>query len=288
MRFTGSWCSINGVTDTGADARDVELLKNSSDGELFKVTGNLGDMREIRFGGPDAANYQFMQALKELADWGAGNLSILGGLAPQSKTASQDKMLNENSSRMVADLSGTTVKFITDVSNALCWYWWHDPYKVMQASWSPAGMPGLSVSRSLTPQQRMQTPWTDLRVRIDPYSMSHKTPESRLAFLNAVVEKLAPMNPLFAQMGWAFRPDRYLQLIADLGDEPEATSLYQTQQPLQAESSGDGMGHGTTMPPNTTRTYERRSLGGDTSANRLSEIGNQMSAEAASGDGGGY
>ena len=269
----------------GADTSDVEKLERSSDGGLFKVNGDPGLLKELRFGGPDAANYQFMEALWRLADWAAGNLSILGGLAPQSRTATQDKMLNENSTRMVADMSGTTLRFITDIAQALCWYWWHDPFQVMRATWAPSGMPGMAVERALTPRERMQTPWSELRVKIDPYSLIHKTPEGRLQFLNGVVNQLTPMTPLLAQAGQVFDPQFYLQKIAEYGDEPDVLGLYRVQEPLQLEGQKDGMGHGTTLPPETTRHYDRRSTGGDTANNQLSEIGNAMAAEAASGGG---
>lgn len=271
---------------TGADIRDVEMLEASRDGGMFKVNGDPRSLVEVRYGGPDAANYQFMEALWRLADWAAGNLSILGGLAPQSRTATQDKMLNENSTRMVADMSGTALRFITDIARALCWYWWHDPYKVMRTSIAPPAMPEAGVQRALTPRERLQTPWSELRIKIDPYSMVHKSPEARLQFLNGVVNQLAPMTPLLAQSGQVFDPQFYLQKIAEYGDEPDVLGLYRVQEPVQMEGQRDGMGHGTTLPANTTRTYDRRSTGGDTMNNQMAEIGNAMAAEAASGDGG--
>ncbi len=276
----------------GADTRDVELLNSTADGHGFRVNAPE-HLREVRFGGPDAANYQFMIALKELADWSAGNLSILGGLAPQSRTAAQDKMLNENSTRMVADLSGTTIRFVTDIANSLCWYWWHDPYKVMRSTWAPDGLPGLAVNRQLTPRDRLQTPWEYLRVKIDPYSLSHKTPESRLQFLNAVVDKLTPLTPILAEQGVYLDVQRYLQLIGEWGDEPEVPTVYRVQTPIQSEGGeGEGAGglpHDRMMPANTTRTYDRRSTGGDTPQGRMADIGNDMEAAAASdSDSGGY
>src|SRR5207253_10472217 len=47
--------------------------------------------------------------LKQLFSSQAGNLDIMGGLSPQSKTAHQDAMLNQNSSQSIADMQDATV-----------------------------------------------------------------------------------------------------------------------------------------------------------------------------------
>ena len=56
-------------------------------------------MTELRFGGPDAANFKLMDYLITKFDMLAGNLTTILVLQPLAKSAKQEGMMDSNISR---------------------------------------------------------------------------------------------------------------------------------------------------------------------------------------------
>ena len=270
----------------GGATDDAGRLLQVNDGEAFKC--DAPDLKSVSFGGPNAQNFALMTSLKDLFDFMAGNLSIMGGLAPQSKTASQDKMLNENSSAGVADMQDTTVTFMTSVIKALTWYWWHDPFKVMRTEYAPPGLPEYSIPRTVTPEQRQKSSWDDLDIKVDPYSMTHATPQSRAAGLNQIVQTVVvPMMPLLQQQGISFDLNVYLQKIAVYMDMPDLGDIITIQEP-PPPADGGATGQ-PTMPTQTTRNYNRQSTSEATPKGQNTNMVNTLMAGGAQGgDVGGF
>ncbi|HYE77729.1 MAG TPA: hypothetical protein VEI97_07070, partial [bacterium] len=186
------------LVSRGADA-DGKRTVDASDGEAIGVDRPEAT-RAVSYGGPNQMNLAMFLQTKDLFSWLSGNLDILGGLGAQSPTATQDRMLDQNSSRAVSDMQDRVVTYTAGVVKALCWYWFHDPRKVMRTKYSPPGMPEVTTERRVTPEQRMQTRWADLDIGIHPYSMQHSTPQGRAAALNQMVQQvIIPLMPILAQ-----------------------------------------------------------------------------------------
>src|SRR5207244_2506512 len=82
------WKSVLPVPGGAVD--DAGKLKQAKNGEMFQ--SDRADLREVQFGGINEGMFRFAKHLKELFSWLAGNLDIVGGLAPQARTAHQDAM----------------------------------------------------------------------------------------------------------------------------------------------------------------------------------------------------
>src|SRR4051794_15466147 len=103
----------------------------------------------------------------------------MGGLAPQSKTLGQDKMLNENSSHSIMDMQDRTVEYTSGVMEALVWYWWYHPELVTRTQREIPGLPGATIPVRTFPgrfqapngQQVMKRLGSLSSVRVDPYSL---------------------------------------------------------------------------------------------------------------------
>lgn len=261
---------------SNAGTEDYRHMTEASDGDGFQC--ERPDMiKAIAGQGPSQSNVQYGVHLKDTFNSQAGNLSLMGGLAPQSKTATQDKMLNENATGGIADKQAATVAFVARVGKALGWYFWEDPFNTMRAEYSIPGMDGMSVPRELTPQQRSKVKFEDLTIKFDPYSIQQQTPQSRMQMINGVIQQLQPMMPLLAQQNLVLNLNKLLELIARYGDMPDLNELFTMQEPQPDQQAQQG---GTpdkvSMPPNTERTYTRRSLGGDTPEARQAMLTNMM------------
>ncbi len=254
---------------TGGAMEDGGRIQQSNDGDMIR-NDNPTAAKVIEYGGPSAKNYQIFEASRNLFSYMAGNLELMGGLSPQSKTATQDKMLEANASQTVGAMQDTTVNFTGDILKRLCWYWHHDPFKVMKTTYQVPGMEELSVARKVTPQQRIRVKFEDLGIRFNPYSIQSKTPQQLLAFINQVVMNLQPMMPLLQQKGKDFDVDFYLQKIAEYGDCPDINQLFTVSPVPQMQQEG-GTGQpeapqtdAIPMKPQTERRYVRENMPGRT------------------------
>lgn len=281
MDDNDNWKRILVVPSSGDS--DAKKFMNAANGQAI-THDRPDDIKEIESRGVSNSVLQFAMHMKEVFSWLAGNLDIVGGLSPQSRTASQDKMLNENSSRMVGDKQQVVVKFTSKVGESLLWYDWNHPQKVMHAPISVPGLPNVSAVRSVYPARTMnrmgqkpplvregQVP----DIQVDPYSLSHSTPQQRLAFLDSFVAKTAQMLPLWAQQGVVMNAREYVELNAKYGNAPDLEGLFGVQDPIPSRG-GDAPG----MPANTSREYIRRSLGGDSQQAKQNDL-SQMVARGA-------
>jgi hypothetical protein len=214
----------------GGATEDGSRVIEANDGQMIRVD-NPENIVNLKFGGPDQQLFALMTAFKDLFSWSAGNLDSLGGLSPQAKTASQDDLLSKNSSAMVGDMQATVVDYTADVMKALAWYWWHDPIRTMSVTHkSPNGH--AVIQRTSTPQQRQRLSFYDIDLQIDPYSLQHATPESRIAALTQIVQgTLVPMLPLLQQQGIVLDINGYLSKMAKYLNIPDLTEIISIAEP---------------------------------------------------------
>ena len=272
---------------------DAERLKKAGDGDIVPYDG-----REppgvVAWGAPNPANFQFSLALKDQFDEQGGNLRMLGGAGPQSKTASQDEMINANAGMGISDLQENTVKFTSNVFKGLCWYWWNHPQLVMRsenAEYSPASPLvrelhpfGQGRAPSGRPQLSRELPFEDLSPCVDPYSLRHQTPEQKAQKLMGIMkEVIMPLAGLLAQQGKTPDVDELLDILADYTDLPELRAVMMTSEPPAPQQ-----GQGQPEPPGVQQPnggeYIRHSQGGDGPGQRQADMKNMMAA-MASGNG---
>lgn len=249
---------LKSILTTSGQDEDVDRIKAESDGGVVRTQGPT-PAKEATYGGPNQALMAASMMFQEQFSKHAGNLETMGGLSAQAGTLGQERLLAENSNRAIADLQGNTITFVGQVCKALCWYWWHDPFKVMRVK-LPVSQ-GMEITRKLTPQKRMETPWEELKLKLDPYSMQSQTPESKLKFIMETVTKLAlPIMPLLQQSGVGFDVSKLFEIVGELGDCPEIAELFTIQEaaPVEPASQG-GAPAALAKPSETTRNVVRSS-----------------------------
>jgi hypothetical protein len=258
----------------GGALEDGARVMNADDGEVVPVN-NPDRIKQVVWGGQHAQTVMLIATtLKDLFSFMGGNLELLGGRAIQSPTAAQDEMLNASAHAGVADMQDQVTVFVEKCLRSLCWYWWNDPLKTMQVRHQLGA--GLGITRNVTPQMRQLGKWSDLDVRIDPYSLPHQSPQQRLQGLNQLVEQIIlPMLPILQQQGKAFDIDTYLRKVAKYMDQPDLAEIISVTEPPQPQSSGPrAPAAGQEMPSMGGRTrareYVRRTAPGRT------EKGNNM------------
>jgi hypothetical protein len=250
--------------------QDEEAIRNALNCGLIglddpKAVGSLVT-------GGQSANLilQIAEVYKTMFSFMGGGMEILGGLAPQSKTAHQDEMLNQNAAAGIQDMQEKTIRFISECGEAMAWFYHHDP-KSIQSVTQQVGEQFLN--RKIYPwnhpdstKLRRDMAFEDMDVRVDPYSLHHQTPQQKMAAMNQMLmQVITPLMPMLQPQGLMPDMSKYLELAASWSDLPEVKDLMQMTQPPQAEESGaTEMPHDKTLPVATERTTIRRSESGDT------------------------
>lgn len=239
-------------------SQDGKNIVEESDGGTCRVN-NPENVVPYESGGPNANNFQFSEHARNMFSWAAGNLDAMGGLSPQAKTATQDKMLAEGANKGVADMQETSVTFSSEVVRSLCWFWHHDPFTTMKTNYADPRAPEYSITRKVAPAQRQQLRFEDLGVRVDPYSLQHSTPQARAGALNQIVQGIVlPAMPILQQQGIGFDLGAFLKKLGEYFDMPDLPDILTYQDPPQPEAPPTpGGGDMPTMPRQTERKYVR-------------------------------
>ncbi len=263
----------------GANEDGTRLLE-LNDGDIGRID-NPDKIKQIDVSGPNQQLYMIFEAMKQLFSWLSGNLDVMGGLSPQGDTATQENLLNANSSGTITNMQQRVLNFISDVGKSLCWYWHNHPTQVMRSEYHAPGLQGVSITRRVHPagqsvgrrgQKRMARDhqFEDMDVRVDPYSMQHATPQQRLQMLNQIVQQTyAPMAQMFQQQGISLDMNEYLHKVGKYMDDPDLEQILTVQEPPQQKPAQRQQGPAPGKPAETTRNYTRRSMGNQGAQNQI-------------------
>jgi len=244
------------------NVNDGNRIIKANDGDAIK-SDDPSSAQEVRFGGPDNMNLMFTIRAMEDFSRQAGNLDVLGGLSTQADTATQEKMLQANSSAKMRSMQQRTINATRDVLTALQWFYWYDPFQTYKVRRQIPGVEGVEITSLITPQMRL-IPFEELEIDIDPYSMGDDSPASRLAALNQIMTQvLIPMAGLLERQGIQIDISAWLKLVAKYQNMPDLFDIVKLSgQQYDSVSNGEQEGPG--MPSQTTRTYERVNRPGGT------------------------
>lgn len=225
----------------GAADKDGNAVMAASDGDIIKVENPEGIV-QVSTGGANGKLYGMFRDYFELSKQLPGNLDAIAGLSASTKTVGQDKMLNEAATAGVLEMQATMVDFVARVGQGLCWYLYHHPELVMETQFAAPSTPEITIPRKVTPEQRMQSPWTALKIEVNPYSLQYTSPLGRAGVIRQIVSDLLPLTPLLQQRGVMFDANAYVRFQADNYNVPELLDLFTTQEPPPTPGPGGGSG----------------------------------------------
>lgn len=269
MRRTRDLKKVTGFD--GRDAEDATRFNKANDGDAIQVASTAA-IRDIETGGPTSDLVTMFDHMGAQFNEIGGNMKVLAGRSVEARTATQEKLLNDNAQAGVGNIKSAFDTFVTGTVESLMWYYHHHPTKVMESEWAPPMMPEMKKTRPVypadpnfpAPPNAMRRTGAVPHVKIDTYSLAKQTPASRLAFINSVVQQTAPFIPLLQQQGKTINMDELLKLYAELGNEPRIAAIFNLAAPADpqnGQTTGPG-GEDGVQPANTKRTYERISSGG--------------------------
>ena len=222
------------VTRTATE--DGKRVVEANDGDAIPCD-DPSKINEITQGGIDNLLLQMGIHGADLFSKMAGNLDMMGGLGPQSPTASQDKMLFQSASMSIEVKQAQTTSFAARVLKSMAWFWWNDPFSVMRTPYSLPGLPEYAIERKIVPEQRQVVPFDELDIKIDPYSMQHISPGERAqGLIKMVMQIVLPAMPILQQSGGDLNMSVLLNKLAKYLDMPDLPEILGIAEPQQAQA----------------------------------------------------
>jgi len=241
------------------DGKKIQMAKN---GQII-LTDVKGGVEEVSLAGVDQKNWAFLLWLIQQFNMAAGNLEILGGLAPQSGTVGQDQMLSQNAGVRVDDMRGQVVEFSTRNIEKLGWYHYTDPIRDRKISKRfpdlPFEIPGL-----FTPEMR-EADFRDFGFEIAPYSMLPRSPsQDRQELMETMQQVVIPFAPLFQQQGINVDAAGIIELLGEYGNLKELDRVFSMQPVagpgMEGMEQAGGAPQGGGMPAHTVRENVRTNV----------------------------
>jgi hypothetical protein len=239
----------------GEAAKDAERLRDAANGELIRMDDPQG-VKPMHVGAIDQQIFGLVQhAVGEFEKQG-GNLQLLGGLSPQSETATQDKLLSANASRRMAHMQSQVMDWTKGIIQSLAFYLWEDPIQTMPLTRQIPNT-NMNVTYSWGPEHR-EGDFLQYNFDLVPYSMVQHTPQQKLQeVMNLVQTVLVPMGPMLQQQGKTLDLGVLLEMVGRYGDlESELQNLIIDLAPSNAFPQEKPMGQ-PRQSPVTTRTQVR-------------------------------
>lgn len=272
---------------------DGKAITEAMDGQMVPVQ-DPNAVVEMTTGGPHPGLFQWTrEVIGEFMRQG-GNLLTMGGLASQAGTLGQEELLAQQSNGQIASMQDVTLAFVSKCADRMLWYYWYHPSLKMEAMELDPTLPDVQYQQEVfphnAPAQMMNARGVVMptlrrtgdkpQIKIDPYSMRHKTPQQRakdlVAFLTGIY---VPLAPVFQAQGIALDLNALTGMIGKYSDTPDLQSIFTIQEPPQGDVNAPAQGPG--KPPKTEREYTRRSIGGESSQAQDMETDNELSSMAA-------
>ncbi|MEM9082599.1 MAG: hypothetical protein AAGB34_03305 [Planctomycetota bacterium] len=247
----------------GQSEEDAERINTAVDGECIRLDDPSG-YNQMNVAGMDQQTLAAFIQFKNLFSAQAGNLEMLGGLGAQSETVGQDRMLSENANRRVADMNRRVVKFVGEAIETVFWYLWNDPLIDLPLT-KRLPEEGIDIPVRFAADTR-EGDVTDYEVKVQPHSLTYKSPSQRLqGLLDMVSRFVLPMSELLMQQGGSIDVPQLIRSISRLADMPELERVVSFQQPLPEDPPvRSNRGARGPYQAETKRTYERVSRPGAT------------------------
>lgn len=211
-------------------------------------------MKVFEIGGINAEMFAFALGLEDRFDRMAGNLRAMGGLGTQAETLGQEEIIQQNVSGQAADFQFQVVKFAAEIATDLGYMMWNDGFLKIPSSIEVPGT-GVHVDSSWNPDYRLGA-FNEYDFKVEPYSMVYQTPTQKVQKVYRVLQRIAPLWPMFQAAGATIDVEELLSLIGEYEDLPEIQRIVS----FAIEQQQMGTQHEATQAPMTQRENIRRNI----------------------------
>lgn len=252
----------------GGHQDSAKIVSNAPDGAAIALA-DPSKVTQAIFGGVDPRSSALLLQLIQEHSRQAGNPDLMGGLGPQSKTAKQDELLNENLNKRLDDMRRSVVRFVKGVCEDVGWYAFTDP--LLSSSLELRSASGMTSIPITFTANDIRGSFLRYNFSVNPYSMQEPTPSGQLQMMTNVFQQaIAPFAQALAAQGMAINFRGYLETLAKYANMPELNQIL-IYQPMPEQQAPEAAMPQSTKPAVTSRTYERVNRPGATSQGKRAE-----------------
>lgn len=233
------------LKDVGVTRDPGGAQKIINAGDMEVVSGDPDSIKFLRANGADPTTIAAILQLRELWDWGNGNMSMLAGLGPQSSTVGQDQIIQSSASMRISEMQSRVAEWVKDIIEALAWYVWHEPSQEFIASRPDSRFRDIQIPVRIRPGYRPGK--FDLYdFDIQPYSMRDRTPEQQLStVIQFVTQVYMPLMQLSQQQGAVLDVPELFRLFGQLTGMTQLEEIIRFSTPSEKDVQSPE-----TPPPN--------------------------------------
>jgi len=245
--------SVLAYEDRGAD--DAARIVSSNDGDTARVQ-NIDALKQLEFGGIAPFSEGLTQWLIGMFSRQSGNTDLIGGMASDSRTATEAAFVQGNASVRIGDMQAQVHDMASDIGRSIMWYEIFDnPDLQMQLSQHIKGAE-LDVPFKLTPDGLIGE-FLDYEIEVVPYSMKPRDPDEYaktvLQWFTAVV---LPTMEIGLAQGAVPNVPAFVKLLGEEMGIKNTDELYTVGPPQQA-GGGEGGGGPQVNPGQQQATGQR-------------------------------
>jgi hypothetical protein len=237
----------------GAAAADGNRVVNANDGDAIYSEDPKGCV-EMTTGGANPQTFALAMQCKEILDWFMGNISSLGGLAAQSETYGQDKLIAQSASGKPQNLQEITLDCERKVFEDLAFWLYNDPISEYHLVKTIAGT-NESIEFPWGPEDRAMGDLTKYNFRVDSYSRPNRSPSEKANTFMQYLQLFMSGEQGMQQQGMGLDWEYIVKSLSRFSNMPEVRRMIRYIQgeayPERAAVEKPG------MAPNTTRTNVR-------------------------------
>lgn len=177
---------------------DANRIVKSVDGKAVKVD-NIDKIKEVKYGGVNPENYQWVNYIESQFSIQGGNLYTMGGRNSQAETLGQEQMLMANASKMLDDMTNQVYRFVRRNLKKIAYFIWTNPTfqtKVIKS------IGGVIEVEEIFDRMSKDGEFTDYDIDVKPYSMQRFNPVQRQQMVLQLLNGwFLPVLPLAQQQG---------------------------------------------------------------------------------------
>ncbi|MBE3036469.1 MAG: hypothetical protein IMZ70_05235, partial [Candidatus Atribacteria bacterium] len=206
---------------TNAKNMDVLIVKNPNEG-----------VKQVSLGGMNTENLGWMAFVENTFNKAGGTADVMRG-GTEAPTLGQEKMMFQNASRIVNNMSTRYHTFMTSILRKLAWRVWTDPTVYIPVI---KEIPGIGQLEKVFSQADVVGDFYDFVFNIVPYSTQRMSPELKYQRLLALASQwILPTMQYATQQGAQFDIPEATKLLAEYQGLDNFNQLYTTAMPDQLQ-----------------------------------------------------
>lgn len=209
-------------TYEGGAEEDARRIRDVMDGELVQVNNNNAVKRRSK-GGTNPQALAVAIHGRQLFDELSGYVRRLGGVSSSADTATEARIDQANTSRLVRDMQLQVIEFTRRILQNVAWAEWTHPTRTRKVELK-IGKRGMAIEELWEPAIR-EGDFIEHEIDIVPDSMEHRNSAQQLQHLIRGVEIAMQMAQMPSERPVVVKAPEFLQKYSELDNLPELAEV---------------------------------------------------------------